>query len=102
MLKDIPLKPHRSASANTYAGTSEHPERRRQNTAPVDMPPRTEGHRRRVHHGNSNRSIGGGSVFSQGPAHSTVEELTADRSCLVSGVPTLVFARTVHSLSEFF
>jgi hypothetical protein len=57
------------------------------------MSPRTEGHRRRVHHGNSNRSIGGGSVFSQGPVRPTVEELTADRSCLVSGVLKLVFAR---------
>jgi hypothetical protein len=105
MLKDIQLKPHRAASANTYEGTSEHPEIRQregrlQNTAPVDMRPHTEGHRRLIHHGNSNQPIGGGSVFSRQRVHPTVEQLTADRSCLVSGVLTLVFVRSGHSLSK--
>jgi hypothetical protein len=105
MLKDIQLKPHRAASANTYEGTSEHPEirqreGRRQNTAPVDMRSRTEGHRRRAHHGNGNQPIEGSSVFSQQPVRRTVEQLTADRSRLVSDVPTLVFVHTSHSLSE--
>ncbi|KIM79383.1 hypothetical protein PILCRDRAFT_566676 [Piloderma croceum F 1598] len=78
--------PHRAASANTYGGTSEHPEMRqregrRQNTAPGDMRPRTEGHRRRAHHGNG-QPIEGNSIFSQEPVRPTVEQLTADRSCL--------------------
>ena len=102
MLKNIQLKPHRAASANTYESTFEYPkESRRQNTAPVDMWPRPEGHRRRARHRNSNLPIEGGSIFSEEPVLPTVEELTSDRSCLVSGVPTLVFVRTSRSLPEY-
>jgi hypothetical protein len=106
MLKDIQLKPRHTTSVNTYEGTSEHPEirqreRRRRNITPVDIRPRTEGHRRRAYHGNSNRPTGGGTVFSQEPVRPTVEQLTADRSCLVSGVLTLVFVRTGHSQNTF-
>jgi hypothetical protein len=71
----------------------------RQNTAPVNTWPRTEGHRRRAHHGNDNH-IEGNSVFSQQPVRRTVEQLTADRSRLVSGVLALVFVRSGHSLSK--
>ena len=106
MLKDIQLKSHRAASVNMYVGTSasEHPILQRKgilNTVPVDKRPRTEGHRHHTHHGNGNYPIEGSSVFSQQPIRRTVEQLTADRSRLVSGVLALVFVRSGHSLSKY-
>ena len=96
MLKRIGLKPHRAASANTYEGTYEHSEirqrvGRRQNTVPVDMRPRTEGHQRHSHHRNGDQPVEGSSARPRQPVRRTVKQLTADRSRLVSDVPALVF-----------
>jgi hypothetical protein len=103
MLKGIQLKPHRAASANTYEGTYEHSEirqrvGRRQNTVPVDMRARTEGHQRRAHHRNGDQPVEGSSVLSRQPVRRTVKQLTADRSCLVSDVPRLVFLHAYRPL----
>ena len=96
---EIGFKPRRPASTNAYEGKQglsenselRRKEGRRQNTAPVDIQQSTDNER----HGNDNQNRTRDSLlpvaFLQTVCY-TVEQLTANRSLLVSDTHILVFA----------